>query len=167
MAMRSRVTLAIFGMLLMGVIGAIGAVVTTPGPHTTLQSQQANNPTSGASTSTLPTATATSSEIDQSPTQSANPTATTPPAPTRTPSGQVTRSGPIVSGTIDKTTQTFQISANGIILTVAVDGSTQYSGVAQSFSTLQDGQFASVTGTFQPNGYLLATSISTSTNNDN
>lgn len=154
---RSRIALAIIGMLLIGGISAAGAVLTTPGAwpatHTSASAQRG---ATGANAPTQPPAppagTATPTEVDLAT-----------PVATRTPSGQVSVHGGVIGNTINVTAQTFAITQRtGNPLTIVVDGSTQFQGVAQSFSGLRGGLLAGITGKFLTNGEFLAAVIDTS-----
>lgn len=157
--LRSRVTLAVIGMLIIGGLGAMGAIVSTPRPKSVLAGSGQSQPTATAKTTTaLPSPTATTPQQTDDP----QPTASLP-SPTSTPRGQVSLRGSVIGSSINASAQTFQITQRtGSPVTIEVDGSTQFQGVAQRFGDLTGGLLATITGTFQSNGDFLAMVISTS-----
>lgn len=156
---RSRVTLAVIGMLIIGGFSAFAGALTTPGPKGASLAQTRGQSTATATTG-LPTPTATSPQQ----TDDSQPTAIVA-NPTDTPVSQ----GTTLQGTItaiDSSAQTFVVTrGNGSHVTVAVDNSTAYSGFADRFSQLSTGLFARLTGQTLANGSFLAATIDTSTDN--
>lgn len=168
---RSRIGLALIGLLLVGGIGAAVAVMTTPQPlraalvgagqvngkSTAGSAPTATSAASGANTSDGAAATAPSAPTAPPP----PPQATNPPASA---SGQVIDvKGAVTS--VSASAGTFTMTTNGSSLTVVVTVSTQFSGDAKSLSALHVGGQAEVHGVMQANGSLLATEVNADSGN--
>jgi len=160
--LRSRVTFAIAGTIVLAAAGAVvGVRSVLPG----------NLAAAAAITSQAPTATDISVPGDATATATvAQPTATsvqesTPtPRPTAratvTPGGIVSLSCTITS--INSSAGTFACrNSSGVTVTVVTNGQTAFSGAAIQFSGLRTGFRARNTGTYQTDGAFLATRVST------
>jgi hypothetical protein len=163
---RSRITLALLGMALVGGAGAYWAVTSSAHPTPQASSSLNQDPTSSASVdnpagtaTTDPGAAATATTIRNTPTP--RPTATPCPAtPTPVPVGQ---SGQWQGRVASKGTSTFALRVGCARLTVAVDTNTTWTGTGigavTSFAALRTGASAVVNATSQGGGTYLAASI--------
>ncbi|HEU5438271.1 MAG TPA: hypothetical protein VFU88_03190 [Ktedonobacterales bacterium] len=174
--LRSRVMLAVIGLLLIGGTSASIAVLTANHPGSTVPGTAQGNPTApdGTATSTSGTPTATplisSSPTDAPPTQPV-PTATQPGAlPTATPriappSGQsLDLQGKITAVNQSNSTFTFRDNT-GAVWTVQADPNTVYSGVAKSFADLRPDTNAEIHGQTTGGFNQLATEVNTQADN--
>lgn len=158
---RSRVAGAVLGLVIIGTGGAALAAVTTPPPPPAIGSSAlaATSATKTPKTAiaSKPTATATSVPISA-------PTATNPPPPTAIPAtptpavGQQTTIRGTVA-TITQSPQSFTVQSSAGTTTIDVNGSTQFSGKATTFSALRTGWQVNVQGIVQADGSVLAVSV--------
>lgn len=153
--MKSRVTLAVVGMLLIGTLGAVGGVMSAQRAlPAALGSAQTSN-TAGGGGSSVRSAAAAATSTALAPGSAPTATPTNGVLPTATPQ-QPNLRGTIV--TIGANSLTIS-QAGGASATVEVNGSTQFQGVATSFGALRTGMRVLVTGQSLPNGDFLAASI--------
>jgi hypothetical protein len=150
--MRSRVTLAVIGIVLLGGAGGLAGVLSAPRAPASLASLQGNQPTATSSDSSS-TATATATKATPTVPQVA-PTATptrVPPTPTPIPvPGQpLTVRGDVTSVTPSANTFVVHVFNGGGTYTCTVTSSTQWSGAASSISTLQVGMRVDASGIYQ------------------
>lgn len=170
---RSKVATAILGVFVIGgASGGLGAVYAAHG----LPSSGGNAPSS-ASVAQIAGSTPTSTARAQGPqaslpvgtpnpmptdTPAPNPTATPRPTATPLPVGQQVT----IRGTISS------LSSSGFVLkrqtssvVISVTNSTLCQGAATTCGGLRNGMFATVTGIVQPDGSVVASTVSTSTDN--
>lgn len=149
--LRSRIGIAVFGVLLIGGLG--GYLGAASGAHPRLATNSGNNGNSG---NVAQVGTAASSSSSTAPT-TGNPsptdtTAANPTAPTNTGgTGQVIDLHGTI-GTIDPANSSFILNVNGAPTTVVVNGQTSFQGSATSLQGLQTGWLAEVKGQMQSDG---------------
>ena len=168
---RSRIFLALIGLLVIGGGSAVVAVLTTPQSlrAAIVGAGQANGAAAGgasAATATAAAGGATSASAATATTPPA-PTATTPPAPPANPpsSGAQIIDVKGTVATVTVSAGTFTMTTSSGTLTVVVTGSTQFSGDAKSLSALRSGAPAEVHGVVQANGSLQATEVNADSGN--
>jgi hypothetical protein len=156
--MRSRVTLAVIGIVLLGGAGVVAGVLSAPRPPARLANLQANQPTAtstdSSSTASSSTATATATKATPTVPQVA-PTATAtrvPPTPTPipVPGQQLTVRGSVTS--VNQSANTFVVhvfNGGGTYTCTVTPGSTQWSGAASGISTLVVGMRVDASGIYQ------------------
>jgi hypothetical protein len=159
---RSRVGVALIGLVIMGGAGAAVAVATSPQPYRAALVASNGQTRGGHTAVSLPTATATTRVIPATPTRTAvpRPTATSLAPPT----GQTIR-GSVLS--TDPATGTFVVSSNSSQVKVSVTNATIFQGDAASLSGLAKGWRVHVTGTTLASGTFLATSVYATNVNNN
>lgn len=161
--LRSRVALALIGMLIFGGGSTIAAVMLSA-PHSV-----SANTASAQTTATPPVGTGSGSSgasADSTPTTDSgvgggSSASAATPLPTRAPSGP---SGELrdLQGTIanvDSTTNTFTLTVSGTARTIHVTPSTVYTGSAHSFTDLQVGMAAQAKVSALSDGSFVAVSI--------
>lgn len=164
--LRSRVGIAISGVILIGTLGAFVGANSVPHPGATPTNGTTANTGSSAATAGNGTTSATqgngSGPQNPSPTDTPAAAPTNPPAtaPTAIPTGSVDLKGLI--GSIGQNS-TFTLNVGGTVVTIAVSGATNYSGDAKSFQALQQGSFAEVHGLMQDNGIVTAAEVNADT----
>ncbi|HEX8996588.1 MAG TPA: DUF5666 domain-containing protein [Ktedonobacterales bacterium] len=150
---RSRTTLAIVGMILLGALGAAIAVMTAPQPsRAALAATGQQNASSNATSTGSAMATATRGSV------SAPPTTAPASRPTSAPSGQLVDLQGVISS-VDTNAGAFYENANGSNVKVVVTNATGYEGSASSLSGLRSGWQVEVKGTHQADGSFLATLV--------
>lgn len=170
--LRSRVMLAVIGLLLIGGTSASIAVLTANHPGSTVPGTAQGNPTApdGTATSTSGTQSGTPTATLPPPTQPV-PTATQPSAPptatprTPPPPGQsLDLKGKITAVNQSNSTFTFRDNT-GAVWTVQADQNTVYSGVAKSFADLRPDTDAEIHGQTTGGFNQLATEVNTQVDN--
>jgi uncharacterized protein YdeI (BOF family) len=167
--LRSRVMLAVIGLLLIGGTSASIAALTTNRPSATVPGTAQGNSASPSSTSGTQSGTPTATLPP--PTQPV-PTATQPSAPPPTatprtppPPGQsLDLKGKITAVNQSNSTFTFRDNT-GAIWTVQADQNTVYSGVAKSFADLRPDTDAEIHGQTMGGFNQLATEVNTQVDN--
>ena len=167
--LRSRVGLGVAGMLLVGLVGASIAVLTSS--HTTPSAtvRTTSQPTATATTAPSPSPTSTLAPVRH---ELPAPTATPAPPPESTPTVMPSAGQPIdLHGTVGTVTSgnntfTLKTSTNGTV-TVQVTSTTtfQIQGKTSTFQNLRSGMAAQVTGNFELDGTFVALSVDAQTDN--
>jgi hypothetical protein len=170
---RSRITLALLGVALVGGGGAVWAVTT--GAHSTPQASSSlsnQEPTSSASAED-PTTTTAADPGATATTPPARPTST--PRPTATPCGatptpvpinqSVHWQGRVVRVSPNSAPSTFVLAVGCARPTIAVGGATTWPGQAKSVSDMSVGWVAEVEATSQGGGTYLATLVNAQPDN--
>lgn len=160
--LRSRVALAVIGLLLVGGVSAAIAMLTTPHPLPATLNAVSQRATATGAAGAATTATPPSQPAATDTTGSVATTPTTPrptPLPTATffPGQNVDVSGQVES--VNTIANTFVLATRGSQFTITVNGSTAWSGSAHQVSDIKSGWVAEVHGTVQPGGSLLATEV--------
>lgn len=165
--LRSKVGIAVVGIILLGGLG--GYIGVSSGAHPGTTTNSGNNSgvaNTGAATNTADSATATttSGATGGNPTPTDTPvvipTNTTGTTNTGTGTGQnVDLTGTI--GRINSTDNSFILQVNGKSIEVEVSGQTSYPGDSKSFQGLQTGWLAEVQGQQQADGTVTAWSVDT------
>lgn len=158
---RSRIMLALIGLILIGGVSAAVAVATAP--QSFRSALATTGQTKATPTATL-AATATATRVVAPPVQ---PTAIPPASPTATPAASTSQlvdlHGTVAS--ISASAGTFAMSVNGSSMTVETNGATQFTGDAKSLSALRTGWKVEVKGTTQANGPFIATLVNANSDN--
>jgi hypothetical protein len=168
--MRSRVTLAVIGIVLIGGAGGVAGALSAPRALSSLASLQGNQPTATSSdSSSTATATATATKATPTVTQvapTARPTRVPPtPTPIPVPGQLLTVRGDVTSVNPSANTFVVHVSNGGGTYTCTVTLSTQWSGAASSISTLQVGMQVHASGIYQGGGGVTASSVDAQINN--
>lgn len=166
---RSRITLALLGIAVVGGGGAYWAVASgasTPRQASNSLIHQDSTSTASAedptTTTTDPGATATTPPTR--PTSTPRPTATPCLTPTPVPTGQsVHWQGRIVS--VNTVASSFVLRVGCARPTIAVDSNTTWTGAVTSFAALRAGANAVILATRQSNGSYLANSVNAQNDN--
>lgn len=154
--LRSRVGIAVCGVILVGGLGGFLGASSVPRP-----SVRANNGGIINTNTNTGTATDTTGSATQGPGGSASPTnATTLPTNT-TGGGGVIGTGQTIDlhgsiATIDTAANTFILTVNGTAVTVVVSGQTSFQGASTTFQGLRTGWLAEVKGRAQSDGTFQA-----------
>ena len=158
MFFRSRVMVAVIGLVLFGGISAATAFLMSfhPAQVALVGAGQSGAATpSGTARAATPTAT-TAPARPATATAQPNP----PSAPPSSDGGQlVDLQGSVNS--VNTSASTFVVNSNGAIVTVVVTASTTFQGDAHSLSALRQGWKVQVKGTPQAGGTFLATLVDT------
>jgi precorrin-6x reductase len=152
---RSRVMVALIGLIIIGGASAAAAVAMAPQPTRTALVLSGQTSVGHVATS-VPTATATTRVV---------PVATPTHASVATPptSELVDLQGQVFS--TDTNAGTFVVSTHSSRVTVVVTSTTTFQGSATSLSSLRAGWYVQVKGTTQPSGAFLATNVEASSDN--
>jgi uncharacterized protein DUF5666 len=158
--LRSKVGLAVCGVILVGGLGGILGASSVARP-----SVQSNN--GGITNTNTGTATDTTGSATQGPGGSASPTDTVT-VPTNTTGGGVIGTGQTIDlhgaiGTIDTAANTFILKVGGTPVTVDVSGQTSFQGASTSFQGLRTGWVAEVKGRAQSDGTFQAFVVNSDT----
>lgn len=178
---RSRVAAAILGAVVIGgasgglgvlyaarnmpLNGGAASIAQAAGSTTSATITATGQGASGASPSAAATATVSQAPTAPTSTPTPRPTATPRPTPTPlTPGQTVTLRGSV--GSVDTSSSSFTLNQRGgVTTTIAVSGTTQYSGSATGLSSLHSGWVATVTGVVQSDLSVAATSVNASPDN--
>lgn len=148
--MRSRVTLAVIGIVLLGGAGGLAGVRSAPRPPASLASMQGNQPTAPATTRATPVS---------------QPRVTPGGCSSGQPGQSATLIGSIAGSNAPAQTFVVRRTASGTC-TIRVTMITTYSGSRVSFAALQPGDSATVQGTWQAGGSVLATDVNAQPDNN-
>jgi hypothetical protein len=148
--MRSRVTLAIIGIVLLGGAGGLAGVLSVPRAPASLASLQGNQPTAPATTRATPVS---------------RPRATPGGCSSGQPGQSATLIGSIAGSNAPAQTFDLRRTASGTC-TIRVTMVTTYSGGRASFAALQPGDSTEVQGTWQADGSVLATEVNAQPDNN-
>ena len=163
--MRSRVTLAVIGIVLFGGAGGVAGVLSMSHAPASLASSLANQPTATSSgSSALVPAPATTRATTRA-TPVSRPTATPGGCSSGQPGQPATLTGSIAG--INAPAQMFVVrrTTSGAC-TVRVTMVTTYPGTRTSFAALQPGDSAEVQGTWQADGSVLAAEVNAQPDNN-
>ncbi|HEX8732287.1 MAG TPA: DUF5666 domain-containing protein [Ktedonobacterales bacterium] len=168
--LRSRVGLAVVGLLLVGSISAAIAMLTAPhSASPTLNAITQRGATATAThTGKTDTATATTQAVATNTTASqptSPPAPTAQPTPTFAPGQSVDVSGKTANVTSTSGGGTFTLRTRNGSFSIVVNGSTSFSGTARDMATLQNDWNAEVHGIVQNDGSILATEVNANPDN--
>lgn len=154
---RSRVMVALIGLIIIGGASAAAAVATAPQPTRTALVLSGQTSVGHVATN-VPTATATTRVVPVATPTHASTSVTTPPA------GElVDLQGRVFS--TDTNASTFVVSTRDSRVTVIVTRTTTFQGRASNLSALRAGWYVQVKGTTQANNTFLATNVEASSDN--
>lgn len=158
---RSRVKMALIGLIVVGAVSAALAVSMSAQPAQLAVSGvgQKDNATITVGMGT-PSATAASGQTT-APTATTKPTATSKPSP---PSGQLVDLHGVVSS-VDTNAGVFYVRRNDSTVTVIVTNTTTYQGAAHSLSDLTPGMLVKVKSSPQADGSYSAVDVNANTDN--
>lgn len=163
--LRSRVGLAVIGLLLVGGVSAAIAILTTPHPLPASLNAVAQRATATHAVGVTSAAATATAAAQPAATDTTGAVATTPPTPRPTPLPTATffpgQSVGVVGQveSVNASASSFVLATRGSQLTITVNGSTSWSGTAKKVSDIFPGWVAEVHGTVQPDGSILATEV--------
>ncbi|HKT39409.1 MAG TPA: DUF5666 domain-containing protein [Ktedonobacterales bacterium] len=159
--LRSKVGIAIVGVILIGGIGAYIGAASILHPDGLTGGYFANNDPTAPAASVAGTVTSSSSDGAGDHTATPLPTDTPANAPTDVPTTPPTGSGQTVDlhgsiGNINTAANSFILNVNGTSRTVVVNGQTSFQGASSTLQGLRTGWQAEVKGRAQSDGTFLA-----------
>ncbi len=159
---RSRIMLALIGLVMIGVISAAVAVMTTPQPSRAalVGSGRTNSDGAGSASATATAATGGGGSTTTAGTSAnTSPAATTPPGPP--PNNTTASGGQLID--LHGTVASVNVSGGTFTLTdgtlVTVTSATAFTGDARSLSALRAGWLVEAKGTRQASGSFSAVSV--------